>query len=177
MRRSDHYSFGDKLELTSYFISISASHWWCLRGCESSAAARLRRNQAADLEVKISLSHYTPPETHRLPLLCFLRSLAFISIFCFNLLSTAHVPVKAELSMQSSKYVHVVCSPCLGTSGAFWPFVKRFSKVYLAGFHIITLAGQILIRSGEMVLREGAGGGESSSVEIAQLFFLQGNGD
>lgn len=64
-------------------------------------------------------------------------------------------------------------------SGACWPFVKRFSKVYLTGFHIITLAGQTLIRSGEKML----GGGGLGWGKREQLcgtdsaLFSQGNGD
>ena len=141
MKRSDHYSFGDKSRLTTYFISVSANHSRHLSGCESSAAASMCRIQVADLEVKISLSHYTPPETPRPPLLCFLCSLSFIFISRFNLLSMSRVPIKEMLSTQSSKHVNMVCSfPRLGISGAFWLFVKHFcfSKVYLSGFHIIT---------------------------------------
>lgn len=152
MKRSDHYSVGDKPGLTTYFISVSAPRSRRLRGCESSAAVSLPRIQATDLEVKISLSHYTPPETARPPLPCFLCSLSFILISRFNLLSMSRVPVKDMLSTRSSKDVNTVCSsPRLGISGAFWLFVKHFcfSNVYLSEFHIITLAGQTLNRSGE----------------------------
>lgn len=108
-------------------------------------------------------------------LLCFLCSLSFIFISRFNLLSMSCMAIKEMLSMQSSKYVNMVCSsPHLGVSGDFWLFVKHFcfSKVYLSGFHIITLVGQTLNRSRERVLR-GAGGRECSSMDVAQPFFCK----
>lgn len=118
--------------------------------------------QAADPEVKISLSHYTPPETPR-PHLLFLCSLSFIFISCFNLLSMSCVPIKEMLSVQPSKHIDgVSSSPRLGISGTFWPLVKCFHKDYLSGFPIITLTGQTLNRSGEKVPR-GSGGRVSSS--------------
>lgn len=119
--------------------------------------------QAADLEVKISLSHYTPPETPRPPLLCFLCSLSFIFISHFNLLSMSCVPIKEMLSVQSGKQINrVPSSPRLGISGAFWPLVKYFHKDYLSRCYIIALTGQTLNRSGEKVLG-GTGGRENSS--------------
>lgn len=119
--------------------------------------------QAADLEVKISLSHYTAPQTPRPHLLCFIFSLSFIFIPCFNLLSTSCVPIKEILSVQSSKHINgVPSSPWLGISGSFWPLVQYFHEDCLSGFHIITLTGQTLNKSGEKVFR-GSGERESSS--------------
>lgn len=86
----------------------------------------------------------------------------------------SRAPIKEMLSTQSSKYVNIVCSsPLLGIRGVFSLFVKHFcfSKISLSGFHIITLAEQTN-RSGEKVLR-GAGGRESSSMDMAQLFFCK----
>lgn len=149
-----------------------------IRGAER-AAASLRGIQAADLKVKISLSHYTPPWDTQAPSTLFSLLPVIYFHLSFNLLSVSCAPIKEMLSTQSSKYVNMVCSsPHLGISGAVWLFVKHFCfcKVYLSGFHIITLAGQTLNRSGEKVLR-GTGGRENSSMELAQLFFLQGKGD
>lgn len=110
-----------------------------------------------------SQSYYTPPETPRLHLLCFLCSLSCIFISCFNLLSTLCVPIKETCSVQSSQHIDgVPSSPHLGIRGTFWLLVKYFHKDHLSGFHIITLTGQTLNRSGGKVLR-GSGGRESSS--------------